>query len=123
VFQNLWHRRRLRSVLPHHKEGRALRTETTINDLGDFDIGKRLSNFPALRRIGFFANRRLLDVQRISHDCALGEDAFRTFNRILRPGLAQIVPLEVLDDTSLRRGFDKLQALIDRWMEQTKVPA
>ena len=57
-------------IKQYHKEGRALRTETTINDPHDFDIGKRLSNLPALRRIGFQANRRLLDVQRISQDCA-----------------------------------------------------
>ena len=67
-------------IKQYHKEGRALRTETTINDPHDFDIGKRLSNLPALRRIGFQANRRLLDVQRISQDCALGEDAFHGVN-------------------------------------------
>jgi hypothetical protein len=64
----------------YHKEGRALRTEMTINDTRDFGIGKRLCNLPALRQIGFQANRRLLDVQRISHDCAVGEDAFRRVN-------------------------------------------
>ena len=42
-----------------HKEGRALRTETTINDPHDFDIGKRLSNLPALRRMGFQADGRV----------------------------------------------------------------
>ena len=67
-------------IKQYHKEGRALRTETTINDPRDFDIGKRLSNLPALRRIGFQANRRLLDVQRISQDCAVGEDAFHGVN-------------------------------------------
>ena len=67
-------------IKQYHKEGRALRTETTINDPRDFDIGKRLKNLPALRQIGFQANRRLLDVQRISHDCAMGEDAFRRVN-------------------------------------------
>jgi len=67
-------------IKQYHKEGRALRTETTINDTRDFGIGKRLSNLPALRRIGFQANRRLLDVQRISQDCHLGEDAFRRIN-------------------------------------------
>jgi hypothetical protein len=63
-------------IKQYHKEGRVLRTETTINDPRDFGIGKRLSNLPALRRIGFQANRRLVDVQRISQDCAVGEDAF-----------------------------------------------
>lgn len=63
-------------VKQYHKEGRALRTETTINDSRDFAIGKALKNLPALRKIGFPANRRLLDVERISHDCALGETLF-----------------------------------------------
>lgn len=63
-------------IKQYHKEGRALRTETTINDTRDFRIGKRLKNLPALREVGFRANRRLLDVQRISHDCAIGEDEF-----------------------------------------------
>jgi hypothetical protein len=67
-------------IKQYHKEGRALRTETTINDARDFRVGKRLHNLPALRQIGFQANRRLLDVQRISQDCALGEDAFRRVN-------------------------------------------
>ena len=56
-------------IKQYHKQGRALRTETTINDTRDFGIGKRLHNLPALREIGFTANRRLLDVQRISADC------------------------------------------------------
>lgn len=212
-------------IKQYHKEGRALRTETTINDPRDFGIGKRLSNLPALRRLGFQANRRLLDVQRISQDCAVGEDAFRginepievdgqrasglrfastavqallsallvfrllprgfsardlrdhwapllgkapadmtmgqmsyhlrrlrlhgliervpgthryrvttqggrtalfctrVYNRLLRPGLAKIIPEEARDDSELRRGFDQLDEKIDRWIEREKVPA
>src|SRR2546426_2475838 len=64
----------------YHKEGRALRTETTINDPRDFAIRKGLSHLSALRKVGFQANRRLLDVQRISHDCAMGEAAFQRVN-------------------------------------------
>jgi len=56
------------TIKQYHKEGRALRTETTINDTRDFEIGKRLVNLPALREIGFSANRRLLRVQRLDHD-------------------------------------------------------
>jgi hypothetical protein len=67
-------------IKQYHKEGRALRTETTINNTRDFGIGKRLENLPALREIGFQANRRLLHVQRTSHDCTIGEDAFRQVN-------------------------------------------
>ena len=65
----------------YHKEGRALRTETTINDPRDFAIRKGLSHLSALRKVGFQANRRLLDVQRISHDCAMGEAAFAGVSR------------------------------------------
>ena len=68
------------TIEQYHKEGRALRTETTINNTRDFAIGKRLVNLPALRQIGFSANRRLLNVQRLSHDCTIGEDAFRQVN-------------------------------------------
>ncbi len=64
------------TIKQYHKEGRALRTETTINDTRDFGIGKRLTNLPALREIGFPANRRLLGVQRLSHDPTRGADAF-----------------------------------------------
>ena len=59
-----------------------MRTETTINNTRDFGIGKLLRNLPALRQIGFQANRRLLDVQTVSHDCAIGEDAFA---QVVRP--------------------------------------
>jgi hypothetical protein len=71
-------------IKQYHKEGRALRTETTINNTRDFGIGKGLSNLPALRAIGFTANRRLLDVQTLSHDCLLGEAALAT---VIRPQL------------------------------------
>jgi hypothetical protein len=63
------------TIKQYHKEGRALRTETTINDTYDFNVGRRLTNLPALRKIGFSANRRLLDVQRLSHDPADGTTA------------------------------------------------
>lgn len=68
-------------IKQYHKEGRALRTETTINNTRDFDIGKGLNNLAALRRVGFQANRRLLDVERISHDCHIGEAAWSAVTR------------------------------------------
>jgi hypothetical protein len=64
-------------IKQYHKLGQALRTETTINETRDFGIGKRLTNLPALREIGFTANRRLLDVQQLSHDPVTGASAFR----------------------------------------------
>src|SRR4051795_3289176 len=68
-------------IKQYYKEGRALRTETTINNTRDFYIGKSLRNLPTLRRIGFEANRRLLQVQQISHDCILTEEVFQKVNR------------------------------------------
>jgi hypothetical protein len=82
------------TIKQYHKEGKALRTETTINDTRDFGIGKRLTNLPALREIGYTANRRLLRVQRLSHDPITGTDALAaitgtltTTNGIRIPGL------------------------------------
>jgi hypothetical protein len=63
-------------IKQYHKEGRALRTETTINDTGDFGIRKGLTHLPALREIGFSANRRLLSVQRLSHNPIRAAEAF-----------------------------------------------
>jgi len=92
-------------IKQYHKEGRALRTETTINNTRDFGIGKHLRNLPALRNIGFQANRRLLDVQTISHDCAIGEDAF---NQVVRP-----IEVDGQRATALRFGDARTQALLN----------
>src|SRR3954447_24955102 len=54
-------------IKQYHKEGRALRTETTINNTRDFSIGKRLKNLSALRQIGFRAHRRPEDLSRLLH--------------------------------------------------------
>jgi hypothetical protein len=62
-------------VKQYLKEGRALRTETTINQPRDFKIGKELTNLAALAEVGYTANRRLLDAECISHDPAAGAAA------------------------------------------------
>jgi hypothetical protein len=212
-------------IKQYHKEGRAIRTETTINDTRDFAIGKRLGNLSALRKVGFSANRRLLDVQRLSHDCYIGEAAFnrvnrpvevkgqrggalrfadpcpqallsglvlfrllpegfrnadlrehlaallgeppsamtqgrmtyhlrrlrlhgliervdgthryrvtedgfcvalfftRTYARIVRPGLSQVMPEAPAGDSALRRQFDQLEAAMDKWVERAQLAA
>jgi DNA-binding HxlR family transcriptional regulator len=68
-------------IQQYHKEGQALRTETTINNTRDFYIGKGLYNLPALRQIGFQANRRLLQTQRLTHDSVLAEETFQQLNQ------------------------------------------
>ncbi len=90
-------------IKQYHKEGRALRTETTINNANDFYIGKRLHNLPALRRIGFQANRRLLEVQKITHDCIMAEETFQQINRPRQ--------VESQRTSALRFGDPKVQAL------------
>ena len=96
-------------IKQYHKEGRALRTETTINNTRDFYIGKRLKNLPALRLIGFQANRRLLHVQHISHNCLLGEDAFQQVNQPQRVA-GQRVPALRFTDPRIQALFSALVA-------------
>ena len=62
-------------VKQYLKEGRALRTETTLNQPRDFGIGKELTNLAAMAEVGYSANRRLLDAECISHDPADGAAA------------------------------------------------
>lgn len=65
----------------YFKEGRALRTETTINNNKDVGVRKLLPNLAVLRPIGFQANRRLLDVQRATHDPMIGQAAIEALSR------------------------------------------
>jgi len=84
-------------IKQYHKENRALRTETTINNTYDFGVGKRLANLPRLRDIGFAANRRLIQVERMSHDCILSEDAFQAINRTVAVGRQRCSGLRFAD--------------------------
>src|SRR6516165_8486849 len=95
-------------IKQYHKEDRALRTETTINNTYDFGIGKRLRNLPKLRAIGFAANRRLLEVERLSHDCILAEDTFQTINGPVAVGHQRASGLRFGDP----RAHQLLQAVI-----------
>jgi hypothetical protein len=91
-------------IKQYFKEGRAGRTETTINHPAAFKLRKGLQSLPQWRQIGFQANRRLLDVQKISQDCALGEAAFEKVNQ----------PLQVEERrvSGLRFGDGRVQALL-----------
>jgi hypothetical protein len=66
----------------YFKEGQALRHETTVNNTRDFGIGRRLHNLPALRMVGFSANRRLLGVLRTSCDALAGDEIYE---RVCKP--------------------------------------
>ena len=61
--------------------------------------------FPAwIGRIGFTANRRLLGVQRLSHDCTLGADVL---DRLHRPAL-----IDGQRASALRFGDPRVQSLL-----------
>lgn len=59
----------------YFKENRAARTESTINNPKDFGVNKGLKNLPYLKQIARNVNRRLLEVERVSHDCILSEES------------------------------------------------
>jgi len=88
----------------YHKEGRGLRTETTINNTYDFGVGRRLKNLPALRQIGFAANRRVLQVEQLTHDCHIGAEAF---DKLQKP--AEVDGQHV---SALPFGQERVQALL-----------
>jgi hypothetical protein len=91
-------------IKQYHKEGRALRTETTINNTYDFQVGRLLKNLPRLRQIGFGANRRVLEVEKVSHDSQVGAKVFEKMQK----------PLEVEGQhaSALRFGDPRVQALL-----------
>src|SRR5262249_59638259 len=72
-------------VKQYFKEHRALRTEVTINNPRDFWVRKGLSNLPHLRDLGEQINRKLLEVERLSHHCVLTQDAL---DRLQQPTVA-----------------------------------
>jgi hypothetical protein len=91
-------------VKQYHKEGQALRTETTINDTYDFGIGRALRNLPALREIGFAVNRGLLHFEPLSHDCLIGDDHL--------DALTQPVVVDTQRAAALRFGDRRVLALM-----------
>jgi hypothetical protein len=102
-------------VKQYHKEGKALRTETTINDTRDFGLSKQLTNLAALRQIGFTANRRLLGVQRISHDPIRGAEAFTDLT-------APIITDEGSRIPGLRFGDPRVHALLQALLIHRLLP-
>jgi hypothetical protein len=88
----------------YFKEGRALRTELIVNDAGEFGLGRKLDNLPALRELGFQTTRRLLHVQKTSQDFAFSEAVFREVTGPCRVGEQRA--------SALRFGEELVQALL-----------
>lgn len=66
----------------YFKEGRGCRTEGTFRDPGDFGVNKGISNLAYLQKIGRGINRRLLEVERVSHNSGLSGDSIQ---RVVQP--------------------------------------
>jgi hypothetical protein len=70
----------------YFKEGRGCRTEGTFRNPKDFGVNKGLSNLPYLRQIGRQINRRLLEVERVSHNSGLSGDSIQ---RVVQPAVTE----------------------------------
>ncbi|MCP4409489.1 MAG: hypothetical protein GY807_17405 [Gammaproteobacteria bacterium] len=92
-------------IKQYFKQGRALRTETVINNTKDFAIGRRLCNLPALKKIGFSANRRLLNVEKLSHDCMIGDKVFHS--------VSSPIVVDEQRASALRFGDERVMALMN----------
>ena len=97
---------RASKVKQYFKEGRALRTETTVNDTRDFGIGRRLTqpNWEALVQVGHQVNQRFLDHQLQACQCA--PDA-TTLQRVVLPSIEDGLPAP-----GLRFGEPRTMALL-----------
>jgi hypothetical protein len=82
-------------VKQYLKEGRALRTETTINDPNDFGVGRSLNatNWLALTRIGREVNERLMSAQLAACDCAPDPT---TLHQVVSPSIEDGLPAPAL---------------------------
>jgi hypothetical protein len=103
------------TVKQYLKGGRALRTETTINDSYDLDIGRRLENLGALRGHGEVINDRLLE-----------HEADTETARLAGPELTDLVKPTIKDDRripSLRLGDPRVMALLAAVVMIAHLPA
>jgi hypothetical protein len=82
-------------VKQYLKEGRALRTETTVNDPYDFGVGRLLNaaNWQALTTLGHDINDRLLNAELSACDCAPDPT---TLKRVVSPSIEDGLPAPAL---------------------------
>jgi hypothetical protein len=72
----------------YFKEGRGCRTEGTFRNPNDFGVNKGLANLPYLQKLGRQINRRLLEVERVSHNSGLSGDSIQ---RVVQPTVNEMV--------------------------------
>ena len=76
---------------------------------------KRLTSLPALRQLGFTANRRLLGVQSVSHDPIRGAQAFTDLTSPILTGEGTRIP-------GLRFGDNRVHALLQALLIHRLLP-
>jgi hypothetical protein len=101
-------------VKQYFKEEHALRTETTINNPYDFYIKKAVDNLPHLRDLGDIVNRKLLEVERLSHHCVLTQDALDRLQQPSREAGHRV--------SALRFGDPRVMALLQALCAFTHLP-
>ena len=101
-------------VKQYFKEQHALRTETTINNPMDFYVRKGLDNLSYLRELGHQVNRKLLEVERVSHHCVLTQEAL---DRLQRPTVQDGQRV-----SALRFGDPRVMALLQALCAFTHLP-
>lgn len=89
----------------YFKEGRGCRTEGTFRNPNDFDVNKGLVNLPYLQKIGRQINRRLLEVERVSHNSGLSGDSIQ---RVVQPTVTE----DGEKAPSLKFGHPRVMALL-----------
>ena len=94
-----------KTQVKQYPEGRALRTETTLNQPRDFGIGKELTNLAAMAEVGYAASRRLLDAGCISHDPADGAAALEAITSPVISTTCSRVPGMRFPDPASRRSW------------------
>ena len=70
----------------YFKEGRGCRTEGTFRNPNDFGVNKGLANLLYLQKLGRQINRRLLEVERVSHNSGLSGDSIQ---RMVQPAVTE----------------------------------
>ncbi len=103
------------TVKQYLKGGLALRTETTVNDAYDFDVGRRIDHLPEIRARGDEINTRLLE-----HE-ANAETA-----RLDGPELTELVRPAIVEGrrvAALRLGDQRVMALLAAVVMFSHLPA
>jgi hypothetical protein len=94
------------SVLKQYlKEGRALRTETMINNAQGFGSNRGIAYFDALVALGHTLNERLLEQEQLSQDCSTSLEVVRQLGR-------STVAADGQRAAALRFGDERVMALL-----------